>query len=51
MPFEDSVELCEASGSRLIAAGVDHRLNCWEGRRAMREALGLANQVPDLSLS
>ncbi len=33
--FEDSVELCEASGVRLIAAGVDHRLNCWEGRRAL----------------
>jgi uncharacterized protein len=41
VPFEDSVELCEASGSRLVAAGVDHRLNCWEARRALREALGL----------
>lgn len=38
--FEDSVELCKASGvHHLIAAGVDHRLNCWEARTAMREAL------------
>lgn len=42
VPFEDSVELCEASGSRLVAAGVDHCLNCEEGRRAMEEALGVA---------
>lgn len=41
VPFEDSVELCHASGVyHLIAAGVDHRLNCWEGRRVLREALG-----------
>lgn len=39
VPFEDSVELCQASGSRLIAAGEDHRLNCREGRRAMEKAL------------
>lgn len=39
VPFEDSVELCEASSVGLIAAGVDHRLNCWEGRRAMEGAL------------
>ncbi len=45
VPFEDSVELCEASGSRLIAAGVDHRLNCWEGRRAMREALAVTRSL------
>lgn len=37
--YEDSVELCEASSVRLITAGVDHRLNCWEGRRALKEAL------------
>ena len=36
---EDSVELCEASGVRLIAAGMDHMLNCEEGRRAFKEAL------------
>jgi hypothetical protein len=40
VPFEDSVELCEASGC-LIAAGMDHRLNCTEARKAMREALAL----------
>lgn len=39
VPFEDSVELCDKSGATLIAAGEDHRLNCWEGRRALREAL------------
>jgi pimeloyl-ACP methyl ester carboxylesterase len=41
VPFEDSVELCEASGVCLVPAGVDHRLNCWEARKAMEEALGL----------
>ena len=40
VPFEDSVELCEASGSRLVAAGVDHRLNCKEARRALGQVLG-----------
>jgi len=40
VPFEDSVELCDASGV-LIAAGMDHRLNCEEGKRALGEALGL----------
>ena len=40
VPYQDSVELCEASGSRLVAAGMDHRLNCWEARRALEEALG-----------
>jgi len=40
VPFSDSVELCEASGV-LIAAGVDHRLNCWEARRALREAISV----------
>lgn len=39
VPFQDSVELCEASGVPLVAAGVDHRLNCGEGRRALEEAL------------
>lgn len=39
--FQDSVELCEASGVRLISAGDDHQLNCNEGRRAMERALGL----------
>lgn len=42
VPFSDSVELCEASGSRLVAAGVDHRLNSWEARRALTEALRLS---------
>ena len=41
VPFEDSVELCKVSGATLIAAGVDHRLNCEEGRRALREAVGV----------
>ena len=36
--FEDSVELCKASGVRLMAAGVDHRLNCEQGRRAYERA-------------
>ena len=45
VPFEDSVELCEASGVRLIAAGMDHRLNCEEGRRALREALCAALRI------
>lgn len=39
VPFPDSVELCGNSGARLVAAGFDHRLNCWEARRALREAL------------
>lgn len=40
VPIADSVELCKASGVPwLIAAGKDHRLNCWEARRALREAL------------
>ena len=43
VPFKDSVELCEASGV-LIAAGMDHRLNCWEGRKALEEALRM---IPD----
>lgn len=47
VPFSDSVELCEVSGVRLIAAGVDHRLNCWEGRMALREALLAALQRID----
>ena len=37
--FEDSVQLCGKSGTTLIAAGENHRLNCREGRRALREAL------------
>jgi hypothetical protein len=41
--FSESVELCEASGSRLIAAGVDHRLNCQEGRRALEGALATSS--------
>ena len=41
VPFSDSVELCQASGVRLIAAGVDHRLNDPQARRALREALCL----------
>ena len=40
VPFEDSVELSETSGSRLVAAGVDHRLNCKEARRALGQVLG-----------
>ena len=40
VPFGDSVELCEASGvHHLIAAGVDHRLNCAGGRNALAHAL------------
>jgi hypothetical protein len=39
VPFEDSVKLCEASGVRLIAAGVDHRLNCAEARKVLEGAL------------
>ena len=39
VPFVASVELCEASSVRLIAAGVDHRLNCEEGRRALANSL------------
>ena len=39
VPFEDSIELCGTSGAYLVAAGEDHRLNCWEARRAMRKAL------------
>ena len=39
VPFSESVELCKASGVSLIAAGVDHRLNCWEARMVLREAL------------
>jgi hypothetical protein len=45
VPCEDSVELCEASGIRLLAAGLDHRLNCEEGRRAIREALGVVTAI------
>lgn len=45
VPLEDSVALCESSGVRLIAAGVDHRLNCWEARRALEEALGKASSL------
>ncbi len=41
VPFDDSIELCGKSEAKLVAAGVDHRLNCDEGRRALREALGL----------
>ncbi len=39
VPFEDSVELCGTSG-RLVAAGLDHRLNCEEGRKALCLMLG-----------
>jgi predicted alpha/beta hydrolase family esterase len=41
VPYSDSVELCGKSGSKLVAAGKDHRLNCWEGRMALNEALEL----------
>ena len=39
VPFEGSVELCKTSGIRLVAAGLDHRLNCGEARRALEKAL------------
>ena len=46
VPFGDSVELCEASGIELIAAGMDHRLNCEEGRKALERTLASLPQ-PD----
>ncbi len=39
VPFEDSVQLCGSSEAKLIAAGLDHRLNCEEGRRALARVL------------
>jgi hypothetical protein len=41
VPFEDSVELCGHSGARLIAAGMDHRLNCKQGRESLKQTLCL----------
>ncbi len=37
MVFSDSLELREASGVRLIAAGMDHWLNCTQGRQALAQ--------------
>lgn len=42
--FKDSVELCNASGVRLIAAGVDHRLNDPQARLALMDALLLLTE-------
>lgn len=42
--FKDSVELCNASGVRLIVAGVDHRLNDPQARLALMDALLLLTE-------
>ena len=40
IPFSDSVLLCERSPEAvLVAEGQDHKLNCPEGRRALKWAL------------
>jgi hypothetical protein len=41
VPFGDSVDLCARSGARLVAAGVDHRLNDMQAREALEAALWL----------
>lgn len=46
IPYGDSVELAVRSGSRLITIEADHRMNCDQGRMAMRMALRYLGKNP-----
>jgi hypothetical protein len=39
IPLSASTELCDRSRATLVIAGKDHRLNCDEGQRALKDAL------------